>query len=222
MDHEETMDRSGSQELTPTTPSTTPSANSPSGAGTPTKPPSPPKTGSEPRYFDFIRHERVQGFRRAGVWCYLGERYGDLEVRLRPFYEEAVVTAREAMEDQIRMELSLADDDPIPNDRGMQVTRESVAMAVTGARGAVRASGAQLDIARKLGWQRDGEVVTLRGSEDSGAVRDFFRPMIFGSMHLTTTLVRFSRALHKVKDEEIDSLGEAFVFGRHLGVELLD
>lgn len=178
---------------------------------------------AEPVYFDFLRHERVQVHRKRGIWTYLGQRWGNLEVRLRPFYEEAVVTARETFEDAIRIELSLGDDDQIPAEKAMLITREAVTMAVTGARGVIACSDKMLDIARRAGWRVTGDrTVALTGDEDPEAVRELFRIMIFGSMQLSTVLVRFSRELDKVPDEELDTRGKDFVFGRHLGAALVD
>lgn len=182
-----------------------------------------------PRYFNAIRHARVESLRNRGIYIYLGERWGDLEVCMRDLQSEAVVTAREAKEDEIRMQLGLTDDDKLPNEAGAQCTKTAVATAITGARGTIEALPEMLEIARRHGWQIAGERVTLTGHEDGPSIATFFRPLVTGcpslppgSWSFTTTLVRMARGLKKVDDEVIDRLGKDFVYGRHLGAELLD
>lgn len=184
------------------------------------------ETGSKAKVFDFGRHKAVQKMRASGIWTFLGERWGDLEVRLRPFHEEAVVVKREAAEQSIRLTLGLADDDPLPPEKGIEVNKAAVNMAITGARGRILADEEMLAAARKHGIRvesaEEGEVVVLTGHEDPEAVRSLFAQIVDVSMHMLTTLVRASRALHKVRDEEVAKLGEAFVYGRHVAADWAD
>lgn len=172
--------------------------------------------------FDFVRHEEVQKMRQAGIWTFLGDRFGNLEVRLRPFYEEPVVVKKEAAEQAIRMQLGLSDDDPLPGEKGIEVNKAAVNMAITGARGDVRGTAAMLQLARKHGIAVADGWITFSGHEEAEAVRDLFGLMVNTSMHLLTTLVRASRGLHRVKDEEVSRVGEAFVYGRHVKVDWAD
>mgnify|MGYP000002887300 CR=1 FL=1 len=167
--------------------------------------------------FDFLRHADVQQMRRDGIFTYLGERFGGLEVRLRPFFEQPVVVRKEAAEAAIRMQLGLDDSDPLPGDKGLDVNKAAVTMAVTGARGRVKGNDVLLSIARRSGWEiQAGDWIVLNGSESAELIREFFSEMMDKSTHLLLTLVRASRALHKVKDSEVAAVGNAFVYGRHV------
>jgi hypothetical protein len=198
------------------------------GAGAPPSLPPPPSQpdAQKPKRFDFRTHTLVQKMRAAGIWTFLGDRWGDLEVRLRPFHEEAVVVKREAAEQAIRLTLGLADDDPLPPEKGIEVNKAAVNMAITGARGRILADEDMLRVARQHGFKiessPEGDEVVLVGTEDAQQVRDLFALIVEVSMSMLTTLVRASRALHKVRDEEVARAGEAFVYGRHVKADWAD
>lgn len=167
--------------------------------------------------FDFVVHEGVADMRKDGLWTYLGERFGDLEVRLRPFYEEAVVVRKEASEAAKRMTLGLEPGEPLPGEAGLDVNRDAVTMAITGARGAIRANAEMLEIARAQGWNiEDDEWIILTGKEEAEHVRAAFSVMMSISMHLMSTLVKGSRGLHTVPDKEIHAVGKDFIYGKHV------
>lgn len=168
--------------------------------------------------FDFVRHASVAGMRRRGIWTYLGERFGEMEVRLRPFTEEAVITAKEQSEQAERMKLGLSDEEPFPAEKALVVNRDAVAAAVTGARCRIRGTNPMLELARKSGWEVDGDWIRLTGEEEEDAVRRLFRLMMEASIDLLTTLVAASRAMRRVPDEEIAKVGEGFIYGRHLAL----
>jgi hypothetical protein len=125
------------------------------------------------------------------------------------------------------MQLGLGDDEALPGDCGMDVNRISVRKAVTGARGEIQTDIPEaLALARQHGWQieagdSDGDWITFTGTEDQKALSGFLE-MMDDSTHVLLTLVRASRGLHKLKDEVIDPLGVAFVYGRHVAVDWAD
>jgi hypothetical protein len=175
-----------------------------------------------PPSFNFVRHERVQKLKQRGLWAWLGQKFGDLEVRLIPFYEQRVVVRREAAEQAVRMQLTLGDDDPIPGEFGIGINKEAIHEALVGVRGRLDATPEVLRLARVHGLAIEGDQVVFTGSEPEAAVKEVFWPVVDVSMPMTTTLVRASRELFKVDDEVIDRLGESFVYGRHVKAALGD
>lgn len=189
----------------------------------------PPTPEEATSYFDFELHEKVQEFHKKGIWTDLGPRWGGLKPRLRPFHVKAVVVRRETVEQAVRIKLGLTEDDPIPAAEGIAINRSAVVMALTGCKGRILApttarydeAGDELpslaDVAKDAGLKLikvDAKtVVEFSGQEEPEAVRKFFAPMIETSMPLLTTLVRASRALQRVKDEEIGRLGEDYIYG---------
>lgn len=175
-----------------------------------------------PEYFDFQRHQGVQEMRKEGIWTDLGPRFGNMEVRLRPFYEGPVVVKKEAVEADIRMRLGLSDDEPLPGEYSIECNKAAVTMAITGARAKIKGTTKLLEIARKHGFQVDGDLVSLLGEEEPEAVRELYSVMMAESMHMVTTLVRASRGLHRLKDEEVARVGKGFIYGRHVKVDWAD
>jgi hypothetical protein len=198
-----------------------------------------------PRYFNFVVHEAVQRLFSLGIWCALGPRFGGLNVRLRPFHVGAVVAKREAAERSVRVRLGLNDNDDIPGEEQIGITRAAVTMAVTDLDGYVNcgspgvdsqdpeilalneAAGRSLTKARDLGLEivEEGGLVLVHFVALTGKVsaderlahaklvRDVFAPQL-ESITLLTQLFNTSRALQRVRDEEIYRLGEGYVYGR--------
>ncbi len=199
-------------------------------------PPESPPTGEEPTatYFDFMMHERVQKLHSGGIFTDLGRRWGGLQIRIRALHVRSVVVRREAAEQAARLALALDDSDPIPPSEGIEINKATVTMALTGARGRVNASPAQIAMANANGWPVETipatdktpelHLVTFTGEErdQQEEVRDFFAPVLEVSMPFMTTLIRASRQLQKVRDEEIDKLGKDFVFGQHVKLDWAD
>ena len=211
----------------PTTAAIDPTAGTaPPAAIPPEAPPAPPgdaETGPEVKGFDFVSHESVQSMRKEGIWTFLGERFGGIQVRLRPFYESAVIVKKESSEQAIRLQLGLSDDEALPGDKTIQVNRDAVTMAVTGCRGRIRGNGPMVDLARRSGWQvEDDGWIILAGHEEAAEIRELFGFMMDSSTHLLTTLVAASRGLHHVRDSEVTKLGEGFVYGLHVAADWAD
>lgn len=194
-------------------------------------------TGDAPEvtYFDFMMHERVQELHAGGIFTDLGRRWGGLWVRIRALHVKSVVIRREAAEQQVRRDLGLDEVEPIPPSEGIDVNKATVTMALTGARGRINASAAQVAIANECGWKVETlaateerpelHLVHFAGdekAEDPEKVRLFFAPILEASMPFLTTLIRASRQLQKVRDHEIDRMGKDFVFGQHVKLDWAD
>jgi hypothetical protein len=100
---------------------------------------------AKPRYFDAALHGRVQKMHNRGIWVDLGPKWGGLAVRLRPTHSHHVVVRRENAETAKRIQLGLADDDPIPAAENIDINRQAVTHAITGADGVMNISTATLD-----------------------------------------------------------------------------
>lgn len=176
----------------------------------------------EPRRqrFNFIEHESVEKLRSKGVWTDLGEAFGSLLVRIRPFYSHAVVVRREAAEEAERMKAGLGPDEPLPADKNILVNRAAVIMALTGAKGGVvlteKAESAAVKAKLPISHEDGVPCLDFAGDEDPEQVREVFNALVESSFPLLSRLVRASQELQKVKDEEIARLGEDFVFGQHV------
>lgn len=188
-----------------------------------------------PVYFDFALHEAVQKLMSKGIWCNLGQRFGSFRVRLRPFHVGAVVAKREAAERSVRLRLGLKDNDEIPGEEGIGITRAAMVMATTGAAGVLNLgrttvtttdptilqglSGtiAALDKARELGieiQEHEGmSLVIFTGLEDEVTVRKIWSHLLEASITLLTQCFNTSKELQRVREEEIFNLGEAYVYG---------
>ncbi len=199
------------------------------------------------RYFNFVVHEAVQKQFGLGIWCNLGPRFGGLKVRLRPFHVGAVVAKREAAERAVRVRLGLNDNDDIPAEEQIGITRAAVTMAITEIEGQVNVGqpGVEsqdpdilaqieggrraLQKARDYGLKVDeveGGFILINferlpkksSSEDRARnaekLRTILSPMLETSITMLTQLFQTSKALQRVKEEEIYKLGEAYEFGR--------
>lgn len=100
---------------------------------------------AKPRYMDAALHGKVQKMHNRGIYTDLGPKWGNFEVRLRPTHSHHVVVKRENAETAIRIQLGLQDDDPIPADKNIEINRQAVTMAITGAHGLMNISTADLD-----------------------------------------------------------------------------
>lgn len=212
---------------------------------------------ARPKYWDMQGHARAQKLHNRGIWTDLGEKYGGLQMRLRPTFAHAVTVKREDTEATIRIRLGLADDEPIPAAENININRAAVNMAITAADGTVNISVTSLDpddpdtpalaeafdkmlsIAEGVKGKQAGMVVvkdgdlvlvTLSGKSrtdrqrtkedpdgrEAEYTREFFWPLLETSMPFLAALVRHTRGLQKVKDEDLNRLGEDFVFGQHV------
>lgn len=200
------------------------------------------------RYFNFTVHEAVQKQFSLGIWCNLGPRFGGLKVRLRPFHVGAVVAKREAAERAVRVRLGLNDNDDIPAEEQIGITRAAVVMAITEMEGEVNVGApvvesqdpeilAQIEggrralqKARDYGLEiedQEGEGLILihferlpkKSSSEERArhaekLRHIVSPLLETSITMLTQLFQTSKALQRVKEEEIYKLGEAYVYGQ--------
>jgi hypothetical protein len=98
-----------------------------------------------PKYYDAALGGRIQKLHNRGIWTDLGPNWGGLLVRLRPTHSHHVVVRRENAENAMRIQLGLADDDPIPANENIAVNRAAVTHAITAADGVINIGTASLD-----------------------------------------------------------------------------
>lgn len=189
----------------------------------------PPPAHPEPAYFDALRHRRCQKLKNAGIKVDLGPLWNHVVMVMRPFSHPTVVSAQEAAEKQLRINLGWRADEKkeLPTAEQIAANKIAVKKAIVGcAAGAIVPMPEQLAVARRHSFTIEpspaGEVVVFTGQEDSDPVREFFWPLIEESHDFFLRLIAASQQIKEVRDEDLDPLGSDFVLGRHVALASLD
>jgi len=165
------------------------------------------------RRFNQIQHKAARKVRSHGVRTLLGRKnYGDLEVCLRSYYVDAVMNRQEAVEENIRRENGLADDDKLSGAQNIEVSTETVLMALTGACGEIQAAPEVVDISERAGVEViEDDVLVFDWETPPEAVYAAFKAMMDEDMLITMT--KASKAIARLSDKEVVDLGKDSTFG---------
>ncbi len=170
--------------------------------------------------FDFVQHDGVEELKAGGLPTDLGPKYGGMIVAIAPFDSKVCIIARESYETAAILKLGLPEGEDLPGEYALMANKAAVLMAIKWAKMTMRGTPEVLEIARRHGWQVEGDVITLHGKEEGDHVRELFKVMMTRSNTLLLHLVRLSRGIQKLKDAEIAKLGKDFIFGRHVPFDL--
>lgn len=167
------------------------------------------------KYFDFMVHEEAQDYKKAGLATYLGKGYGDLVVGLLSFQDSRVIVRREKVEADLRRNAGLDDGEDLSGEDGIRLSRATVIAALQWAEGGIKPSLKLAATADAAGLATDGEGILIFGRANSQeAVRKLFNAMLSTSTPMLLRMLRATKALHDLDDEETCRLGEGSVYGR--------
>ncbi len=163
--------------------------------------------------FDQIQHKEASKLKSSGIRTLLGKRdYGDLEVGLRSYLAPAVMNRKEAVEAKIRREKRIVATDLLVGEDAVEVSTETMLMAITGACGELVSAPEVVEAAKAAGIEViEDNVVVLKWEDDSKATFKVFQAMIDPDMLITLTLA--SKAIASLSDKEVVELGKDSTYG---------
>ena len=164
--------------------------------------------------FNQIQHKEAGKLKAGGIRTLLGARdYGSMEVGLRSFLSNAVMAAKEAREEKVRMDNKLTDYSiPLTGEHAIEVATAATLMSITGASAEVMAAPEVVAAAESSGVEVvDGNVVIMNWDDDPKATLKVFQAMIDPDMLITLTMA--SKAIASLSDEDVVALGKDSTYG---------
>ena len=176
---------------------------------------------------DLDMRQRVNKRRRFGLPAHMGPDFKGCQVKLRQWTDPKLQTFRNKLLLTLRAKYpGLGKEDDLPADAGFELSRQMMIMAIMGIKGRFTVPGGKVyafDFPKKgqddiLMKQRKFVARFLLVPSDPD-VKEPSEEMDFDFLEI---LMALNKGLRSTKSEDIDSLGETFVFGSTTAVDYSD